>query len=55
MADTQTPKDVNDLNLIAASHLAFLLSALASGEGLSPDEVAVIRRTIARLEAAANG
>ncbi len=50
----QAPTETNDVRQHAAGNLAFLLSVIRCGEQLSPDEEAVIRKTIARLTEAAS-
>ncbi len=50
----QTATETNDVRQHAAGNLAFLLSVIRCGEQLSPDEEAVIRKTIARLTEAAS-
>lgn len=45
----QTPNEVTDVRQRAAGNLAFLLSVIRCGEQLSPDEEAVIRKTITLL------
>ncbi|HET9564092.1 MAG TPA: hypothetical protein VFP27_06200 [Mycobacterium sp.] len=49
MPQTQTPEHTTDLCAIASGNLSFLLSVVRCGEQLSPEEEAVIRRTIAAL------